>query len=133
MEYILQPEAVKTYNCNRMYIIELIKERAHGRTDGQTDRGTLFELIFQNYAVNRQPLSCTYCARAQNVSQQSCHLGPNGKIREKMQHLLYYFRIQWAQMARYRKKCNICYIISEFSEIFCSFILKLLLSLKFYL
>ena len=38
------------------------------------------------YAVDRQPLFCTFCARAQNVSKQSCHLGPsgqNGKIRGK--------------------------------------------------
>ena len=51
---------------------------------------TLFELIYHNtpiYAVDRQPLFCTFCARAQNVSKQSCHLGPsgpNGKIREKI-------------------------------------------------
>ena len=51
---------------------------------------TLFELIYHKtpiYAVDRQPLFCTFCARAQNVSKQSCHLGPsgpNGKIREKM-------------------------------------------------
>ena len=56
------------------------------RADGRT----LFELIYHNtpiYAVDRQPLFCTFCARAQNVSKQSCHLGPsgpNGKIREKM-------------------------------------------------
>ena len=56
--------------------------RAYGRT--------LFELIYHNtpiYAVDRQPLFCTFCARAQNVSKQSCHLGPsgpNGKIREKI-------------------------------------------------
>ena len=54
----------------------------HGRT--------LFELIYHNnpiYAVDRQPLFCTFCARAQNASKQSCHLGPsgpNGKIREKI-------------------------------------------------
>ena len=56
--------------------------RAYGRT--------LFELIYHKtpiYAVDRQPLFCTFCARAQNVSKQSCHLGPsgpNGKIREKI-------------------------------------------------
>ena len=56
------------------------------RADGRT----LFELIYHNtpiYAVDRQPLFCTFCARAQNVSKQSCHLGPsgpNGKIREKI-------------------------------------------------
>ena len=59
-----------------------LKLRADGRT--------LFELIYHNtpiYAVDRQPLFCTFCARAQNVSKQSCHLGPsgpNGKIREKI-------------------------------------------------
>ena len=59
------------------------------RADGRTDGRTLFELIYHNtpiYAVDRQPLFCTFCARAQNVSKQSCHLGPsgpNGKIREK--------------------------------------------------
>ena len=54
------------------------------RADGRTDGRTLFELI---YAVDRQPLFCTFCARAQNVSKQSFHLGPsgpNGKIREKI-------------------------------------------------
>ena len=60
------------------------------RADGRTDGRTLFELIYHNtpiYAVDRQPLFCTFCARAQNVSKQSCHLGPsgpNGKIREKI-------------------------------------------------
>ena len=59
-----------------------LKLRAYGRT--------LFELIYHKtpiYAVDRQPLFCTFCARAQNVSKQSCHLGPsgpNGKIREKI-------------------------------------------------
>ena len=59
------------------------------RADGRT----LFELIYYNtpiYAVDRQPLFCTFCARAQNVSKQSCHLGPsgpNGKIREKIKKL----------------------------------------------
>ena len=58
------------------------------RADGRT----LFELIYHDtpiYAVDRQPLFCTFCARAQNVSKQSCHLGPsgpNGKIREKMKN-----------------------------------------------
>ena len=58
------------------------------RADGRTDGRTLFELIYHKtpiYAVDRQPLFCTFCARAQNVSKQSCHLGPsgpNGKIRE---------------------------------------------------
>ena len=61
--------------------------RAYGRT--------LFELIYHNtpiYAVDRQPLFCTFCARAQNVSKQSCHLGPSGpndKIREKILKLSY--------------------------------------------
>ena len=60
------------------------------RADGRTDGRTLFELIYHKtpiYAVGRQPLFCTFCARAQNVSKQSCHLGPsgpNGKIREKI-------------------------------------------------
>ena len=60
--------------------------RAYVRTDGRT----LFELIYHktpNCAVDRQPLFYTFCARAQNVSKQSCHLGPsgpNGKIREKI-------------------------------------------------
>ena len=52
---------------------------------------TLSELIYHNnpiYAVDRQPLLYTFCARAQNVSKQSCHLGPNGKIREKMARYL---------------------------------------------
>ena len=58
---------------------------------------TLFELIFHNtpiYAVDRQPLFCTLCARAQNVSKQSCHLGPsgpNGKIREKIPIICVFF------------------------------------------
>ena len=56
------------------------------------DGRTLFELIYHKtpiYAVDRQPLFCTFCARAQNVSKQSCHLGPsglNGKIREKISY-----------------------------------------------
>ena len=53
------------------------------RADGQTP----FELIYHNtpiYAVDRQPLFCTFCARAQNMSKQSCHLGPNGKVQEKI-------------------------------------------------
>ena len=64
--------------------------RAYVRTDGRT----LFELMYHItpiYAVDRQPLFCTFCARAQNVSKQSCHLGPsgpNGKIREKILSLL---------------------------------------------
>ena len=67
----------------------MINLRAYGRTDGRT----IFELIYHNtpiYAVDRQPLFCTFCARAQNVSKQSCHLGPsgpNGKIREKIPFL----------------------------------------------
>ena len=68
-----------------VYMISLIKER------GRTYVRTLFELIFQTYAVDRQPLFCTFCARAQNVSKQSCHLGPsgpNGKIREKISNEL---------------------------------------------
>ena len=65
------------------------------RADGRTDGRTLFELIYHNtpiYAVDRQPLFCTFCARAQNVSKQSCHLGPsgpNGKIREKIYIISY--------------------------------------------
>ena len=64
------------------------------RADGRTDGRTLFELIYHIipiYAVDRQPLFCTFCARAQNVSKQSCHLGPsgpNGKIREKIHFIL---------------------------------------------
>ena len=67
--------------------LNLIKEQANKIARGRT----LFELIYHNtpiYAVDRQPLFCTFCARAQNVSKQSCHLGPsgpNGKIRGKIQ------------------------------------------------
>ena len=68
--------------------------RAYVRTDARTYGRTLFKLIYHNtpiYAVDRQPLFCTFCARAQNVSKQSCHLGPsgpNGKIREKIETYL---------------------------------------------
>ena len=67
--------------------LNLIKEH---NSCARTYGWTLFELIYHVtpiYAVDRQPLFCTFCARAQNVSKQSCHLGPsgpNGKIREKM-------------------------------------------------
>ena len=66
------------------------------RADGRTDGRTLFELIYHKnpiYAVDCQPLFCTFCARAQNVSKQSCHLGPsgpNGKIRENIEILCTY-------------------------------------------
>ena len=69
-----------------VYII-MFDKGACAPTCARTDGRTLFELIIQIYAVDRQPLFCTFCARAQNVSKQSCHLGPsgpNGKIREKI-------------------------------------------------
>ena len=49
---------------------------------------TLFELIFHNiliWAVDHQPLFCTFSAHAQNLSKQSSHLGPkcpNGKLQD---------------------------------------------------
>ena len=96
--YIRRPEAVKSVNTAIIVFVymSLIKERARGRTYVRTSYvrtyvRTHFELIFQNYAVDRQPLFCTFCARAQNVSKQSCHLGPsgpNGKIREKISNEL---------------------------------------------
>ena len=76
--------AVKTQSYTWLNLIK--EHNLCARTDGRT----LFELIYHNtpiYAVDRQPLFCTFCARAQNVSKQSCHLGPsgpNGKIREKI-------------------------------------------------
>ena len=60
VKHIRRPEAVKSVNTAIIYIVfvYMIKfdKGAYVRTH--------FELIFQNYAVDRQPLFCSFSARA---------------------------------------------------------------------
>ena len=117
--------AVKTQSYTWLNLIK--EHNLCARTDGRT----LFELIYHNtpiYAVDRQPLFCTFCARAQNVSKQSCHLGPsgpNGKIREKISPYFITFKRSLQKKLNYTHFCDKPIMImsniadSSFTNTFC--------------